>query len=457
MRPLLAVLLTTVPTAVTGRRWVHGSEPFRTALGSLIGIAALAWGAIVGGLLGFVVPGAAAGLAAAWVAGPAVRRRSALRAERRGTAVIAAALVVLVVGGVLTTLAFWRPVPRWDAWAIWSLKAKAIASLDGFDNAVFTSPAYAYSHQDYPPLLSAWQAVAYRISGDLRVSYPTQVQLAWLWTAGALAILGLVARWRAPPRLILLAWAVAPQVIHQALTGYADVPMALFLVAGAAAFADAIDGEDAGGRAGILPAAVLLAAASLTKEEGALFAGAFLVPFVVIARTRRRALVTGAVVAAALAPWFAFTRANGLVSDFIRQRPGAPGVAGPVSPLGRLPQVLSSIGGQIVRLGGWALLIPACAVAVLWLRGRIGPLVVAAGAAFAALTAVYLVSPYDITWHLSRSVDRTVVAPLGLLALAASRAGTPRAVSEEGGARLGLEPTTRTARRSPAPGRQPPS
>lgn len=54
---------------------------------------------------------------------------------------------------------------HWDAWAIWSLHAKFLLFSDGFGN-LFTSPEIAWSHPDYPLMLPSiismfWKSVYY--------------------------------------------------------------------------------------------------------------------------------------------------------------------------------------------------------------------------------------------------------------------------------------------------------
>ncbi|MEX2554718.1 MAG: hypothetical protein WEB06_03695, partial [Actinomycetota bacterium] len=75
MRPAVAGLLTTVVPAIVGRRWISGAAPLRWGAGGLLGFVFLGWGAMLGGLLGGVLPGAFVVLAGAWMLGPRFRIR----------------------------------------------------------------------------------------------------------------------------------------------------------------------------------------------------------------------------------------------------------------------------------------------------------------------------------------------------------------------------------------------
>ncbi len=61
---------------------------------------------------------------------------------------------------------------------------------------------------------------------------------------------------------------------------------------------------------------------------------------------------------------------------------------------------------------------PACVIALGIARLRPASLVAAFLLCAGALIVIYLITPYDLDWHLSRSAHRVVIAPLGMLALA---------------------------------------
>ncbi|MGH2725741.1 MAG: hypothetical protein ACRDKS_02070, partial [Actinomycetota bacterium] len=118
-------------------------------------------------------------------------------------------------------------------------------------------------------------------------------------------------------------------------------------------------------------------------------------------------------------PWAAFTVAHGLAGDLWQPPKGGSHIASQRDVFERLPVVLRSFGAQTTKPGNWGILLPAALVVVASTRFGAGPLPAAFLLAAAGLIAIYLLTPYDLDWHLSRSADRVVIAPLGLLALAA--------------------------------------
>ena len=411
MRPAIAALVTTVVPTLVGRRWVDGSAPLRWGVGGLLGFVFLGWGAMVGGLLGGVLPGALLVLAGAWMLGPRFRIRLS---HEEGSSRVAAGIVG-VIGAVLVLMSFWRPVPAWDAWAIWSMDAKALAQYDSFDNPAFIAPEY--SRRFYPPLLPAWQATAFQLSADYTHSFPTQVQMAWLWTSGALALVGLGWRRRSPFGLILLAWALSPVVLLQGMKGYADVPAAMFAVAGAGLlFASREE------RVGTAPAAILLGGAAATKAEAAIIALVVIGALAIWDRHRRAALSCAAIVIAAVLPWVIFATVHGLSGYLFRDRVQE-------TVLGRVPTIARSMLGEVFDPGPWGVLLPAIVIILVFAR----PTAMATTAGLGGLAAiflVYMVTPFSVEWLLSHSVTRVMIGPVGLLALAASMA-KPRGRPEE--------------------------
>ncbi len=131
----------------------------------MVGIVLLAMGGLIGGLVGSPVLVAVLALLLGWWLGPRVRWDAGL--DARSPVVRRTLIVLLAVGAALMVMSLFRPVPSWDGWFLWSLKAKGLASAGSFRSPVFLSPAYGYSSQDYPTLLPSWQALAYIVLGGI--------------------------------------------------------------------------------------------------------------------------------------------------------------------------------------------------------------------------------------------------------------------------------------------------
>ena len=421
MRAVLAAALTTLLPAVVGRRWVSGSSVLRWSLGAVVGVVLVATGAMMGGLLGTPVVGAALTLFIAWFVGPRLAWRA--RSDQLWSPAKRTLVVVLMIGSALMLMSVFRPIPSWDAWFMWSLKAKGLASAGSFDSLVFVGRAYRYSSQDYPTLLPAWQALAYLVSGDLSVSWPLQFQQAWLWTAGAVALVALAGRYPGPAFLLPFAWVVTPEVVWQSMQGYADVPMALMLVLGVAVLWD--NQRDPAAQ---IVGGVLLGGAALTKTEGLPLVAIVLACLLVTRRLSPVLALGPAIVVALRLPWFLFTQMHSLSNEMINAATIS-SLLGGGSPQ-RLPQISFTMGSVMLSPARWGLLVPACVVTAILAR-RIDPRLGVA----TMLALVMFIAVYQATWSfqgstleafINSNVDRVLIAPLGVLALAVALPFTRR-------------------------------
>lgn len=336
---------------------------------------------------------------------------------------VGAWLLAIGILGVFVLAAFHdKPLAEYDGWAIWGMKAKAIAVLGSADADVFAGDAYARLHLEYPLLVPALHALPLQA---LDGYWSNTVILNCL----AIAAAGLLALWsihrdRVRPVLLLgfLAAIVAmPALLKQVGTGYADVPLAVLVAAGAAAAGCWLVEEES---AWLTLATLFLAAATLTKNEGLLFAASAYVALLVVARGRRRAVaVSAGVVALAYAPWRLYLSAYGLETpDYdLSSSFDVPWVA---DRLDRAPVAARELIEQALEPRQFGLLVLlAFAAVVLGLSLGHRPLsLFAAGfglLSLAGLTWIYVLTPYDLAFYLSTNSDRVVVAPIvGLAALA---------------------------------------
>jgi hypothetical protein len=417
MRPALAALATTLGPTLLGARWVGGPLLLRCSLGALVGVVIVAFGALVGGLVAAVVPAVLLACLAGWLLGPRLRFEPGeeLQCGRLARGVTA---FILVIGGCLLALSLFRPVPAWDGWMTWSLKAKALAADGSFYGPVFGSSTYAYSHQDYPPLLPAWQALAYLIGGDLHASWPSQFQLAWLWTAGGVALVDLVARRWGPGLLFLLPWLCGPPVLYWAMAGYADVPMALLLLAGTVVLLSSSPSQPAA------VAGVLLAGCALMKNEGLPLAMVSAGSLLLLSPHKAIPGKALGLAVAAATPWLVFTRVRGIPSDLVTAATLHPTRVLQLTP--RLWPIAKAWVSQLAGVRAWALLVAgAVAAAMVGWRPR-RDLLVAVLLSVALLTGIYVITPYNVAQQLVVSIDRVTIAPLGLVALMMATADRPR-------------------------------
>ena len=223
--------------------------------------------------------------------------------------------IALVVAGYLAVLfvrSLVRPLNEWDDWAMWTMKARAIVLRDGLDPAVFAGEAYAQLNLQYPLLLPALEAIGFRFMGAID-GQVIHVQF-WLLLAGFLLAASELLRDRVPlvllaPLILLLA--AAPALGNQSVVALADAPLAFFVALAAVSGWRYVEAGDARFAALL---AVFGTAAVTTKIEGLAFVAALFLVLVVFAlRARRRSrplLGAGAVVLAAIVPWWAWSAAH---------------------------------------------------------------------------------------------------------------------------------------------------
>lgn len=444
----------------------------------LAGVAAFGVAAQLLYVLGFSVSAAQALVLCALLASTAALSRlpaSALggrapftRLEWVAALLVAGPLLLLAVDAV------YQPLASWDAWAQWTPKAQALVELDGLDTAVFGNPAYADWHPDYPLLVPALEAFAFRFGVGVRVIH---LEFWLLLAAFAVSLLELLR-----PRVgRLLAWSAVlaivwtPKIGAEALSANADAPLAVFVVLTAvAAWLWVSEGSTAGlGLVGVFGAAALA-----TKLEGVIEVAIVLAVALALAlrHSRRRARLlaaAGAVTLVGLVPWRLWTilgdvpatyGAGSIVDNVLAVEPSRvpittllllrqlfdPNVWLVLVPLALCAVLVAGIGLRRDRLAlavaasaalllvvgivaafvipaysyqwrsvYWLLFLPGVLAGGVFVGGIVGGggsaayVVGAVGGMFAALVAIYLFTPYDFAWHLGTSTSR-VVLPLGL-------------------------------------------
>jgi hypothetical protein len=345
--------------------------------------------------------------------------------------VAAGVLIVLSVFSVLTyRWARVQPLEAWDAWAIWARKGTLLLDYSHLPTAFFTSPVYAFMHQDYPLLLPLYEASWFRVIG----SADTQSLHAWFWvlfvaflwaTAYVSSRVVRPAIWA--PLVGLLA--VTPEVWTQLMTMYADVPMGLYLMIGVLLLGLWITGQR---RRDLVLSMVLLAAAASTKNEGvtavvSTFAVALIVTLVAPAPglARRRALVpllaAIAAFAGMVAPWRLWLAVHHIKGDMPVARGFEPSFL--LEHTGRIQPTVNALFSEVTAQSNWYYLLPmglALVVAGLATPGlrRIAVFYgLATLGAFIMVLWGYVINPNGLGWLIATSASRTVVGPM-LIAVA---------------------------------------
>jgi hypothetical protein len=336
--------------------------------------------------------------------------------------------VVLALGVAANTYA---TSMFWDGRYIWAFKGKALFSDGGLDSETFTSLArYRYTHLDYPLALPSAQAWVYRILGHVDERRAKLIGLVfWLGTAVLLACY--------LRRRMALPWALGvsllashiPVLVYHAGGGGADVQQAFCFLAAGVLLADWVERsrpEDA------LLAALVFGIGTLVKAEGVSMALGGALAFALAWSFRRQrinkrtALLAPACLLLPYLPWAALRASWGIPSLQLTrmQLRTWPELCSRLDAICRA--LLESFRAwhtweltwPFVALGLFAYLVSA------WRHRALAPLWGLLFWQLAVYLAIYAFSPYDITWHLTTSLDRVLLhlAPLGVAAAASSLA-----------------------------------
>jgi hypothetical protein len=306
----------------------------------------------------------------------------------------------------------------WDAFAIWDLHARFLFRggphwKDGF------VPLIPWSHPDYPLLLPASIAHFWRYVGHESWVVPSVIALIFAFGTVGLLLSGLsISRGRNQALLGGTMLLATPFFVEQGTSQYADVPLAFFFLATIMLLCL----HDAGmRRPGLLALAGLTAGlAAWTKNEGLLFLGAVvLARIVILARHEgwtscRRQTVPMLLAALPLLLVIAYFKirvapAGDLFSS-------SANLWRKILDPARYWATVQWYAKEILRFGHW-LPIPGTVLLAgyYFMVGReagskyeagIRTSVLALGLTLAGYFAVYVITPYDIHWHLRSSLNR---------------------------------------------------
>ncbi len=305
-----------------------------------------------------------------------------------------------------------RPQGGFDAWSIWNRSARFIYRDPGNWRATVSPELDWQNHADYPLLVPLNVAWGWQSIGTETLRIP-MAQSA-LFTLGCLAILfASVAFTRTigQASLATLVLMGTPAIVVIGSRLIADIPLGFYILATGVFIFLASKRQNlalqilAGFSAGL---------AAWTKNEGLLFVLAY--PIALILMTRKNlwrtmaAFFAGAAIPLAVVLYFKSVAPAGDL--FVG---GAQALLARATDLSRYWIILRSLQRELLTLGGWpfGILLPLTLYAVFmrfrgsWQTDR--GLRVATTLVFLQLLgycAIYVLSPYDLQWHLDTSLYR---------------------------------------------------
>jgi hypothetical protein len=326
---------------------------------------------------------------------------------------LAVAASICVAAALLRRFLAITPYGEWDGWAIWNLRAAFLSAPTDHWRDGFT-PILQWSHPDYPLLIPASVARLWSVA-DVSSAFGPQTLAVSVVVSTALVLAGSVAR-RAGflAAALALSLLIIPGYLHWGVSQTADVPLGLYMLIAVASLAAS-------------PAAPRYVVAGLavgfsmwTKNEGLVVAVAVLVTFGALQLRSRRelrllgSLAAGFAVAGVALLLFKLTLSPpaDLLEQIASQRP-----LEKLADAGRHGVVASYMGRELFTWGGWfpvpgSVFLLAC-IAFAGVQWRSVPKEVGIGAGVVGLMlcayyGIYVLSPYDLEWHLRTSWERLI-------------------------------------------------
>jgi len=323
-----------------------------------------------------------------------------------------------LLGGYLVVLfaqCLFQPLNSWDAWAKWTMKARAIVLLGGLDTSVFANHAYQPLVLDYPMLIPGLEAMDFRFMGRLDTMV-IHVQF-WLLLVGFLVAAYELLHDRVPQSLLwpsLLLVGTAPALAENLTSAYGDAPVAFFFaLAAIAAWRYLVTGE----RRSLWFMGLIAGAAVATKPEGSPFVLGLFLLLIVFSLARRRPLVPliwpAAWCLVSIVPWRIWISDHGIRSSTPIGKGLDPGYL-----VDRFDRVWPSVRTIVEKSfdGDWLAIVPIALVAGLallaWRRSWSAPVFVGGLLAivFLSLLWAYWVQRPGLHYLLSTSASRTVTS-----------------------------------------------
>jgi hypothetical protein len=316
-------------------------------------------------------------------------------------------------------ISFQKPFGDWDAWAIWNLRAGFISSdLDwrrGF------SPVIGWSHPDYPLLLPLNIARIWVLTQDQSVLVPIGVNAIFMFSL--LGLLIAIINIHRGHLQSMLAGLLGIAILFESLTfkQYADMPIAYYyLAANILVFLD--ESTPNGNTPLAVFAGALTGAALWTKNEGWAFLASIIAARVIVALISRenplKVLRRSGSFALGLLPLLItvvyFKLELAAPSDLFANL-NVSTLLDKLLSVQRYLTIFRFAGGQFIRYGNLVLPLLPLLLIYLLIMGTSVPkeqaksilslslrLALLAGSYF----VVYLLTPHDLAWHLSTSINR---------------------------------------------------
>ncbi len=308
-----------------------------------------------------------------------------------------------------------HPHGEWDAWAIYAMHAKYILAAGQDWPRALGHPQLAWSHADYPLLISGSIARAWAYLGEQAPVAPWVISILFSFSTVALLVVAVaqLRNWTTAliGGLVLLG---TPFFLGYAGGELSDIPVGYFMLTATALVV--MGAQDPENKGQLILAGIAAGFAAWTKNEGLLFCvviGFAFGTYSLIRGSLRTFAIFSAGVACALLPVLYFKVRFAPPND-IMEGQGWIAVAQLFNG-DRHRIILSFLRREITSFGEWQFcpffIMGLCLIGPNWRRWQRAEFVapVALLLMFAGYYCIYLITPNDIRWHLETSLNRLLL------------------------------------------------
>jgi|GEM_PF-231788 len=321
-----------------------------------------------------------------------------------------------VVAIALTARAYAaEPYGSWDAWAIWNMHARFLFRAKAHWPILAHQAQVAWTHSDYPLLVPASVARAWSFAGG-ESTFAAGLISTLFGVATVWLLIGAVQRLRngfmaAVGGLILLG---TPAFVTFSSNEHADIPLGFFILSTAVVIALSKSSRDERGLS--LLAGICAGQAAWTKNEGVLFV--VIATFIWLLWSAKEGstrpnifFIIGLLLALVPEVYFKviLAPANDIASGSIFQR------LGNLTDWSRHRLILKSCARDLLRFGEWkttpflVMALPLLVQGKPRLALREWEIVGIVTLMLAGYYTVYLLTPWDLAWHLDTSLVRLLL------------------------------------------------
>ncbi|MBN4074078.1 glycosyltransferase family 39 protein [bacterium AH-315-E10] len=304
---------------------------------------------------------------------------------------------------------------RWDAYAVWGIKGKVLATESLRETTFFSNLLHHYNHVDYPFLHPLMISVFYGLSGEfnelgIKLFFPLSYLMLMVFLYHEFRRL-------LKPSLVftlcILFIALTPELLIWSTTGHAELSLVCHYTL---SIAFILRWMKSGEIRDIIIASLFAAFLLFTKNEGMVIF-AILVLVVLVQCLKNKAQLKKdfplfvLLPIVLLVPYMMWSYNLDVENVYTSQLTGAAAEGY----LARLPIIIKTMAVELLNIRRWSLLFPLLLCLLIMNRTqllkdkRLQMLLMMLGLHLLGYATVYMISPNDVVWHMQTSLQRLIL------------------------------------------------